>query len=313
MVDNRFLEESAEHDPTWALARSIAQRRLRVPNNLLHLVRNGWSGDVQPIDLVKMIGFTGLNPNCLLNAAGMPTESRAPRVAELEKAIASLGVRYSTVIMAINASVRAILKTKPSVGWRKLLEGMMDDVQIGYCFGSRASELGPEGGVLVAFARSLGPGLLLAHDLSAYKKYQELQRRSARVSSHECIALFGCEPYQVSAMAVQRLGFGVDAAIAAACGLSNLRLEYIQLSDAAQRWRAAFHWIDALKEGRDYPADVDLRNAFNALRPPPDRKIKNPVLEMLYVEVIRVRREGSSWTWHLPGLDYERTREAFGL
>ncbi len=305
--------EQWEKDPTWNTARGIVSRCLLVPENLIYLVRTGWSMGIDLPEFKKLIAFSGLNPACLVNAAGLPTDGRRPRVQVLEKAIETLGIRYSIVVLAINATVRSILKSKPTVGWRKLLEAMMTDIEIGYNFGARAGEIGVESGVLAGFAKNAGLGLLMAYDMQAFKKYLDLQRRFGRVGSAAFEDLFGCEPYQVSALLVQRLGFGVTPAIGTACGLSNLRTKQIKLPLEVHQWQGAYSWIDALREGRDYPAEVEVRNLFPALKPYPDRKTKNPILEMLYVEVVKVRREGSSWTWHLPRPDYDRTREVYGL
>ena len=309
----QYINETAKKDPTWQQARLIVERRLSLPGNLPNLIRLGWAGMIEPAEFLKFLGFTSINPSCLVNAAGIPTDGRRPRAQNVEEAIQNLGIRYSSAILAVNTTVRNILKTKPALGWRKLLETMMTEIEIGYNFGIRAGEIGPEGGVIAAFAKNAGLGILLAHNISGYKKYIELNARHGKVGSKIIVELFGCEPYQVSALVVQKLGFGAEAAFGTAVGLGNLNTSRIELQEAVLFWRAAFRWIEALRVGRNYPADTKVRNFFPTLRPPKEHGAKNPTLEVLYTEVAKVRREGSTWTWHLPRPDYERVKQVYGI
>ena len=79
------------------------------------------------------------------------------------------------------------------------------------------------------------------------------------------------------------------------------------------RWKAAYLWIEALKEGRNFPGDLEMRNYFPSIAPPKERSQKNPVLEVLHTEVARVRKDGSQLTWHLPKPSYDKTAEAYDL
>ncbi|MGI6523711.1 MAG: hypothetical protein ACOX2O_00220 [Bdellovibrionota bacterium] len=308
-----LLKDSAQKDPTWDVAREIVAERMVMPNSLLYLIRSAWNGNIDITEFIRLVAFSGLNASCLLTAAELRTSGETPPLPLLEKAIDLLGIRFSGLVLAINATVRAILITKPPTGWRKLLEDMMTDIHIGYCFGNRSNELGTEGGALVGFSKMAGLGILMAHDPKSYRDYVALQRQSIKISSEGMLELFGCEPYQVSAMLLQSLGFGVHAAVGAACGLSKLNTDQIELNYTATKWRAAFQWIDALREGKDYPAELTARHAFPALKPPQDNTKKNIALETLYVDVVRVRQKGSHWMWHLPRPDYNATRDIFGL
>ena len=310
-----LLKENAQKDPTWQVAQDIAQRRLSIASSFYNLVRAGWSGTIELAEMVRMISFAGVNPSCLVEAAELPKPNDNGIVAkrDLESAIITLGLRFSTLVLAVNATVTSILSAKPPTGWRKLLENMISDIHIGYFFGLRSNELGMEGGALIGFARNAGLGLLMADNPQSYRSYMSIKRQNLEVTQAQLLELFGCEPYQVSAILLQSLGFGTEAAVGAVCGLSSLNIDKITLDYSTTKWRAAFLWVEALKAGRDYPAEIKMRNAFPALRPSPDRKIKNPALEMLYVEVARIRQGGSPWLWHLPKADYNATREAYGL
>ena len=310
-----LLKENSQKDPTWQAARNIVQRIMTGSNSYYNLIRAGWSGSLELAEMVRMISFSGINPSCLIEAAELPKPNNTNTVAkrDLESAIITLGVRFSTLVLAVNATVASILSFKPPTGWRKLLESMISDIHIGYFFGLRSNELGMEGGALIGFAKTAGLGILMADNPQSYRNYVNIKRQNLDISQAQQIELFGCEPYQISAILLQSLGFGTEAAVGAICGLSDLHIDKITLDYSTTKWRAAFLWIEALKAGRDYPAEVKMRNAFPALRPSPDRKIKNPALEMLYVEVAKIRQSGSPWLWHLPKADYNATREAYGL
>ncbi|NLF25720.1 MAG: hypothetical protein GX589_08725 [Deltaproteobacteria bacterium] len=309
----QYINDAAKKDPTWIRAHRIVEKHLIIPSALCNLIRLGWIGLIESPEFLKLLGFSTVNPACLLNAAGLATDGRRPSAKNVENSLRILGIRYSSVILAVNATMRSILKTKPSFGWRKLFENMMTDIEIGYRFGSHASEIGLEGGVVAAFAKNAGLGMLMAHDFPSYKKYSELCARHGRVGSKLTVEIFGCEPYQVSAFLIQALGFGTDASFGIALGMGDLDASKLELREGVVYWRAAFRWIEALYAGRNYPADLKSRNAFMALRPSKEPGPKNPVLESLYAEVAKVRRQGSTWTWHLPKPDYERVRQAYGI
>ena len=316
MEIQEILKDSHFNDGTWDVAKQIVQERINLPYAFLQLIRNAWNDELSQSEFLRLVSFSGANPSCLFNVADIQIKEDTPvheQAELLEKAIEKLGIRFSIFVLAVNVCVRKILSNKPPSGWRKLLESMMKDIHIGCCFGTFTSEMGKEGGGLVGFARTIGLGILMANNPKSFRSYLDMKRQLLDVSHEKMIDLFQCEPYQVSAILLQYLGFGISSAVGAICGLSKLNTEHLNFNYADNKWRAAFAWIDALREGRDYPAEVELRNAFPAIRPPKNRNTSNPVLEMLYVDVARIRQKGSPWMWHLPKPDYNKTKEMFNL
>ncbi|MCB0337630.1 MAG: hypothetical protein KDD62_15045, partial [Bdellovibrionales bacterium] len=263
--------------------------------------------------LIKLISNSDMNAACLLVAAGIPTYGDKPELKNVEAAIEKLGVRESTLILAVNFAVRLMLKTKPIVCWDDLLKRLMDNIEIGAIMGEQVEAIGRETGMLAGFMSYAGLLPFLAHDLVALKKYQELEKKHGTIGKKILLELFQCEPYQVGALVIQRLGFGVSAACGAMLALGGLKAEHLSFPEEIIRWKAIVAWVEALRAGRNYPKEVELRTMFQALTPEKPGGPKNPVLSNVYIQVAKVKRNGSEWMWHLPRPDYDRTKEVMGL
>lgn len=306
VANEQFIEESIRRDPSWDRAYKIASERLQVPTHVWNLFRNGWNGALDTDEFIRVLGFSRLNPSCVLQAANL--SDRNADVESLLQATELIGLRLSVVVLAINFTCTAILRSEPPPTWRPVFEEMMSNIEIGTKLGSRILSLSPAGGALIGFSRGAGLGLLLAHDPTAFVRWYSLTKG---LEGRELLMQhFGCEAYQVSACAVQQLGFGPEIAIGAGIATGRLDPRHITIDDQVLKWKAAFHWIEALRQGRGYPGDLKSRSFFPEVTPPADPKGKNTRLEVLYTEVAKVKRHGSSWSWHLPRPGYEETFKA---
>ncbi len=302
-------------DPSWAHAQDITAYFLKIPGPLLNIIRNSWSGILKPDEFVKYLGFTGLNPSCLLDAAEIPIDGQAANADSVHQAVHTLGVRFAAFVLATNVTVRTVLKGRPPIGsgWKELLQTTATDMEIGYKLGLRLETIGFEGGMILGFARYAGLGLLSIAHKDSYKIWKREFQRQGYVDRDLELQLFGCEPYQVSALVLQTLGLGTEIAFGSAIALGRLDPKHLQVEPNVMKWKSCYEWLLALKEGRNYPGDLEIRNFFPKIVPPKDRNQKNTVLEVLYTEVAKIRRDGSRWTWHLPKPGYDLTQEAFGL
>jgi len=311
MSDNLIdlLGETALKDPTWKKARDVVAQHLVPPSHVVHLFRSAWNGQADGREFLKVLGFSRLNPACLLDAAGLPASSESNDASQIEQALQILGPRLSAVVLAVNLFCRVILSKKPTSAWRRILEETMTNIEIGYKLGARVFDLGVEGGSLIGFSISAGYGLLLAHNERAFKDW--MFKRPADLSRDRKLELkfFNCEGYQISALALQQLGFGHEIAIGVACATGGLKNGHLDLERGAFHWKAAYKWVEALRDGRNYPADLQVRNYFPETAPSQPGQAKNVVLEVLYTEIAKVRQGGSKWTWHLPRPGYQQTME----
>ena len=296
------LADFTNSDPTWQRALAVVQTEVRLPSSTWLLIRSAWNGSVDSKEFIRMLGFSHINLSALIDAAGLKDQQFDAELLDL--AIRNLGVRFSSVVIGINTICNSILAKKPPPIWRKLFQEMMTWVEIGYKMGSRITGLGVEGGSLIGFSKTIGHGLLLGNDPASYRKWAATERAKMR---EKAIELFGCEPFQVSAFALQQLGFGHEIAIGAAIGAGTLNPRHLQLDERILMWKAALLWIEALREGRNYPASMDIRDRFPEIAPPKTRNASNMNLDVLYTEVARVKKDLSLWTWHLPKPGYEET------
>ncbi|RIL11908.1 MAG: hypothetical protein DCC75_01440 [Proteobacteria bacterium] len=302
------LAELAKNDPSWDQALKIAQRCMPVASNVWRLLRAGWYGQVDYREYMHMLGFSRLNLFCLIDCAGLSQEGEPVDAKLLERALQKLGLRFSSVVLAINHVCSCALSNKAPPAWKRLMQETMSDIEIGYHFGARAGALGLEGGCIMGLATHAGHLALMKHDPVAFKKWytttKELQAPQA---------IFGCEPYQLAACIVQQLGFGHEAAIGVALALGRLNPKGVSLDKLTLGWKSAVLWVEALREGRGYPAEPEMRHVFHEVAPPRDTNSRNPILDTLYAEVSHLRTDHSKWTWHLPKSSYDLTSAAFGL
>lgn len=312
MDSSNYIEDVKEKDPTWSDAYSIVRKQIDIPTHVSRLFRGGWAGEADASEYMKVVGFAKLNPRCLLLAAEIDRSSVASGSEALSKSIFTLGVRLSAVILAINYSTKSVLRSKPPVGWRSVLEELITTVEIGYKFGSKTSSVGIEAGALIGFAQVAAKAILMARFPKEYKRYLAIERENKSVSAAEEIELFSCEMYQITAALLQQLGFGPSISLGTAFGMLPADLGEAIAEPELRNWQAASRWIRALKLGRNYPADVRLRNHFPEIKPTTGKE-RNLNLEVLHTEISKVRRDSSKWLWHLPCSSYEEVKEQFGL
>lgn len=299
------FDPAFENDDSWDTAFATAESCLSVPTNLSSLVRNSWGGIWDTKDFMRNLGFIVMNPKCLLRAAEFPVqEGETYHAPEVERAVQMLGVRASVVVLAINYVCQTVLnKTPPDKLWTGIFKEMMNLIEIGYKFGSRADGIGSEGGMLMGFARSVGLAVLLAE---YPKEFADWFSKTRGVDTPQFVRnAFGCESYQVGAAAIQQLGFGSDIAVASALAVGHLQHDKIEVPQHILHWKAAYLWIESLRNGQSYPADIASRYCFNGLTPPAAGQPCSQALGALYNQIAQVRRKQSLWMWHLPVSGYE--------
>jgi len=309
----QILHDAGQPDPTWETARACVQKHLSIPSTLPRLIKSGWEAQMSQADFLKLVGGCRLNAGCLLAAAQIMSDGRKPSIQHVTSALNSLGMGYSGVVIAVNVVTRLFLKSKPPPLWKSLLKDMMSSIEIGYILGSKIPNFGSAGGALMGFADFLGQIILCIDSPKTLKEWRFQMSRAGKLGRKVEVEFFGCEPYQVAAVAVQSLGFGVPTAVGTALGLGRLNPQYLELGPSIDCWKAAILWIEALRRGRDYPPDAAMRDFFSEIAPQKDPQKKNLTLGVLYTEVAKVRSNGSDWTWHLPLPSYDATQDEWDL
>lgn len=296
-------------DDTWGAALHAIQAAVKLPSNLPTLVRGSWLGTFTPNNIVRALAVPGYSPGCLVKAAGLPQKAEGYTPQDLLAAADLLGVKSSSLILAINCMCELALDSGPAGRvWTPLFKEMMAEIEIGYHLGIHVDKIGAEQGMLVGFARLGGLAVLLCSHPSEFSDwYLTTQGKS---HPKEAIALFGCEPYQVSALLLQHVGFGAEVAMSAAVTLGHLHPAVVEAKPTIELWNTTFHWLQALKAGERAPRNVAARESLNQMAHVLNGDVVPLHLQALLDSVQQVRAGNSAWTWHLPFNSYEETAQA---
>ncbi|MEY4667351.1 MAG: hypothetical protein RL518_50 [Pseudomonadota bacterium] len=298
------------HDDSWSIAYSIVNAHARIPQSLPHLIRACWNDLVTPTHFVRLLGSPGLPLRSLLRAANVPQSDETIKQPELTAAVDVLGVKASSLILAISSICEGTLDSGPATRiWSPLFKEMMSEIEIGYHLGSSLHQVGHEQGMLVGFSRLAGLVMLLVSNPKTFSTWYE-KTKGVVEDSHSMTRTFGCEPYQVSSALMQYLGLGTEVALATASTLSDSDTTFVELKPTMQTWRATYHWLQALKNGKDSPDCEVARAAFAELQPIDGSPESLEHLSMLREQISQVRQGHSLWTWHLPYPTYEETAKA---
>ncbi len=296
---------SLQMSESWDRAFQAVNRNLKISANSSHAIHSAWNGSCDNSNFKRIVGLSDLSAKALLRAAREWTAPDDQAPSNFDDILRVLGLPLSAVVLAIAATTKALLARKPPVLWAKLSRKMMTEVGIGYYLGMRVLGLGPGAGMIMGFAYQLGIMIMLAED---EKKTRELLTPELTLkSSQQQLAAFGFEAFQLSAFALQKLGFGVEMSFGAALAAGRVDTSHLGLDEDVTRWLAAYAWISALKEGRGYPPELEYREMFPEVKPMAEGK--NPTLGMLYTNVASAKNDGSKWCWHLPQKSYEELEE----
>jgi hypothetical protein len=298
MEQDNFLAKLRDQDPSWTIAQSLVDKHLKITPQQWSFFRSSWGGHLTDRDFIKMLGFSRLNPICLISAADLIGEAADPDISLVEQALNILGLRYSCIVLAARYCCYVLTQVNPNVNWKPRFQSLIDHIEIGYHFGLKSGMLGSEGGALMGFAASI-PSLVITSENPTSAKNIAKSANTAESIKLELEA-FGCQKYQIGAFVLQKFGFGTHAALGVALALGKFRTKSVGQEDPSIPWKAALLWIEALLAGRNFPAEIDMRTFFTRLSPPKDGQQKNPILDSLYTEIAKIRSQGSSWKWHLP-------------
>ncbi len=283
----------------------MVNRNLKISANSSHAIHTAWAGLCDNSNFKRIVGLSDLSAKSLLKAAATWTSPDEQPPTTFDDILRVLGLPLSASVLAISAACRALLAKKPPVLWAKISRKMMTEVEIGYFLGMRVLSLGPAAGMVVGAAYYLGVLIMLAEN----EKYaRELLDENLLVKpGANQISRFGCEAFQLSAFALQKLGFGVEISFGAALAAGGVDTSQLGLDDEVKRWLAAYSWVSALKDGRGYPRELEYRELFHEIMPTQDGR--NPTLGMLYTNVSSAKNDGSAWTWHIPQTSYEELED----
>jgi hypothetical protein len=293
-------------DASWDNALRLAQTSLTPPGDLLRVVRSAWTGSPSAREFAYGLHRASIPPRAIIEAGRVLD----PNCDSVEAAVNALGYKGAATVAAICFTSTAITRKCSSERVSSyVLQQMIDQVEIGYHFGVSADLIGPDAGTLLGFGQSLGSALMVASGVSALSDAREILEGSRDVS--DCLSQFGCEPYQVASLALQRLGFGPSLAYAAVMALGNFTREVGSSDEAVKGWWAASEWISALKNGERAPKRKSSARQFPDLLNDTPKDGEPPLhLQALYSSIDSVRLKHSSWVWHLDSTEFSQSPSA---
>jgi hypothetical protein len=304
----RRINDELVNDDSWSVALSVV-RGVHIPPALSQLLRGCQGGVVAPEDLLRVIGSKGLSPRSIVRAAQISDHTSPVSTKEIMAAVDMLGVKASSIILAINCVCEQILSSGPALRlWAPMFKEMMSEIELGYHVGSSVEQLGIEQGMLVGFSRLAGLGVLLKSSPDSYEEWHA--RTSFVLNPTETLEAFGCEPYQVSSLLMQQLGLGIEVALATASTLGQIDSTIIESKPLFATWRATSDWIGALRSGAWEPESSASRELFWQLSSVPGAPLLPSHISALRDQATAIRSGNSQWTWHLPLSTYEETAKS---
>jgi hypothetical protein len=282
-------------DSSWDIALQRARSALDPNAELVRVVRSAWTGTPSLNDCSRGLRLATVPFSAVIEAAQMLEAS----VSTIEAAISTLSFKGAATVAAINFTSSSIARQCASPRLQDLiLQQMIDQIEVGYHFGVIAEDIGPDTGMLLGFGQALGAALLLAASNSSPGDAKALFEGSETPSAQ--LRRFGCEPYQVASLALQRLGFGPSTASAAVMSLGNFSREVPANDPRVKTWWAASEWINALARGERTPSRRSSALQYPDLLFDIETQTAIPLhLEALYTSVDAVLTQHSVWTWHL--------------
>lgn len=287
------MDTHVEIDSSWDNALNLVHEALGASNSLARLIQMSWLGGLSAQAFLNGMQANGVSPARLMRAARIH-ENPVP---DINAAVGQLGLKRSAIVLAVQVICASTVEQRQAdESWMPILRELINYVEIGYHFGICADRIGPDYGMLIGFAHYLGTSLLLAARKQGSTDSTSCQK--ALMAPEYLSQEFGCEPFQVSSLALQRLGFGPELAATAALALGRLHNDSLTIDPLVKDWSAASDWILALRIGERTPNRKSSRERYHELIPP-DADIPLPThLEILHAQMQEIRENDSSWYEH---------------
>jgi hypothetical protein len=298
------MNSSHEIDASWDAALQIVQRSLHPSSHLVRLTRLSWEAPLSPKEFAAAFGVVGLPATPIIRAA----QQFDPSIENLDGALRQIGPRAAAVVATVYFASQEILHNpRADKLWIPTLRYLMNHVEVGYHVGLSSEAVGPELGMTVGFSQAIGISLLVCSFGRTIDEPRQLLQYEA--PSVDFFDIFGCEPHQVSSLALQRLGYGSERASSAAIALGSSFHHEDTRETMVTPWRAASDWISALLGGQTAPADPISRDFIPELIPHTNTGECATHLSMFHEQIQDIRINNSAWHWHLPADSYKDTNE----
>lgn len=165
----------------------------------------------------------------------------------VEYIVATLGSDVAAALCFVHAVSRKVGSKLPARIRNPIIDEALLRSQIGYHIGKGSPIFGAGRGMLAGFAARSGLAIQFAFGATADAE-KALESLASGVDFHQVgLAVYGCDPLQVSAMALVAGGCGRDAAYGTAA--YSVTSQHVAAQTAYQ-WLAAFSVAESLRVGR---------------------------------------------------------------
>ncbi|MBN8548837.1 MAG: hypothetical protein J0M12_05945 [Deltaproteobacteria bacterium] len=231
-------KESAEAK-SWQQARSIVETFKPVPLFIWRLSNFvlGKPGSINKASEGLVFGLRRL----LFAAASDSVLGAGRKVNSVHDALEILAPDVVAATAVIHAISRRLATRQFERIWRPILDDAILRSQIGFFVGGQDPSFGAGRGMLAGFAGRSGLAVLIASgDLEQARKALEMLATGAEIKNVG-MALYGCDPIQISAMMLSASGCGRDAAYGTVSYSSAHSIELQAGADEAGKSQAAWH------------------------------------------------------------------------
>lgn len=298
------MNSSSEIDASWDRALEVIQGSLSPNSGLARLTRLAWNTPISNRDFASIFGLTGLSTTPIIRAA----QYFDPSLDTLDRALSYMGARMTAFVASVHFSTQEVLHSpRPDRVLDAAIKHLMNHIETGYHLGMTSDAIGPEVGMLIGFSQAIGTSILASRVPRDFDDPNSLLNLKA--SPQLFLTTFGCEPHQVSSLALQRLGYGSELASNAAVAFGRSPIASREGSSDLALWRAGADWISAFLYGQKQPASSRSLALFPELLPPTNDQECSVHLSMLYQQIDEICTKSSTWSWHLATPVAEEVRE----
>lgn len=283
-------KESAEAK-SWQQARSLVENFKPVPLFIWRLSNYvlGKPGMINRAGEGLVFGLRRL----LFAAASDSVLGAGRKVNTVHDALDVLSPDVVAATAVIHAISRRMATRQFERIWRPILDDAILRAQIGFFVGSQDASFGAGRGMLAGFAGRCGLAVLIASgELDQARKALEMLATGAEIKNVG-MALYGCDPLQISAMMLSASGCGRDAAYGTVSYSSSYSIGPTLTGDDGNKsqaaWHSAFLITEYVRTARTdkIPAEIWERLNFT------DTVSRNELAD----KTKSALRRGHGWNW----------------
>lgn len=224
----------------------------------------------------------------LFAAASDPLIGEGRKVNDMRKAMSILSSDVIAALGVIHAISKRLATRQFERIWRPILDDALMRAQLGYLVGEQNRAFGAGRGMLAGFAGRCGLAIIIAEgDLEQARGALEMLA-SGKSIKEVGIAVYKCDPLQVSAMALSASGCGRNAAFGTVSYSVQDSMSIIE-NDEQMAWLAAFTANEGIRSGAPETIDEKYWRVLNF-------KGEEEVKGLLEVTQTLIRN-GHGWNW----------------